>query len=88
MSFFGRIFSSMFADHAVEKLANSKLFTELARRTVAGQDALAAAAREVQSNPEGARMAVKEGAETFLAALRNEIARDLGLAKKAPPKAG
>jgi len=85
--FLGRIFSSFFAEHATEKLANSRLFTELARRTVDTQDALAAAAREMSANPEGARAAVREGAETFFSALRKEIAKDLGMAP-APAKAG
>lgn len=88
---YGRIINSLFADAAVEKLANSSIMRTLAARTVEVQDAVTAAAAAARANPEGARraagIAVAEGTETFLTALRREIAKDLGLAVQPPARA-
>jgi hypothetical protein len=85
----GRIFSSWFAEHATQKLANSAAMQALAARTVAAQDALAAAAAAARADPAqasaSAQRAVAEGAETFFTALRREIAMDLGMASPPPP---
>ena len=85
MSFFGRILSSWFADHATEKLANSQLMQQLAKKTIEAQAAAsAAAARSAEfletsrTNPDAAKQALGEGATTFWTALKKEIQKDLG----------
>ena len=90
---FSRIFTSWFADAAVEKLAQSPVMRTLAAKTIEVQDAVASAAAAAHANPEGARRAAEralaEGTETFLTALRREIAKDLGVgaqpARTPPP---
>jgi DNA integrity scanning protein DisA with diadenylate cyclase activity len=81
MSFFGRIFSHMVQDAAVQRLAQSKTFQRFAVKTVdtveAAQKHLETAAKQAAEDPHGTARAVQENAASFWGHLKSQIARDL-----------
>jgi len=70
-----------------QRLANTKAFQMAALKTVEMQRAMQQASKTAAEDPEAARAAVAEGAQSFWSHLKAEVSRDLS-AFKGDGKAG